>query len=145
MVLNPVKLRKSDSARAMTILLVDDERDILASYKALIEAALPGTQVLAALSASEALALLQARRVDAIVSDYRMPGMDGLEFLARVKDAAPGVPRMLFTAYADEALARKVRDQGLAEAFLSKAEHPRDFLAKVDELLKRSTSTARPT
>src|SRR5688500_7161545 len=82
------------------VLLVDDEPDILEAYSALFEAALD-CKVITAESGSAALTVLATTPVDLIVTDYRMPNLNGLQFLARAKDVATGIPSIMVTAYAD--------------------------------------------
>lgn len=93
------------------LLLVDDEDDILESLSELFALRLPGLTVLTARSGEEALSVLRRERVDVIVSDYRMPGMDGIEFLRRARGLAPGVPRMLITAYGNRELAARAEGE----------------------------------
>jgi CheY-like chemotaxis protein len=63
------------------ILVVDDDRDILESLRDVLEVAIPDAHVQMAGSGAEALALMAKRRPDALITDYRMPGMDGLELV----------------------------------------------------------------
>jgi CheY-like chemotaxis protein len=112
-----------------TVLIVDDEPDVLEGFGALFEAALDA-RVLRASSGQAGLQLLQANPVDVIVSDYKMPEMNGLEFLAKAHDLAPGVPALLVTAYPDAELERKARSLGVFR-FLSKAVDPDDLVGQV--------------
>lgn len=81
------------------ILVVDDEPDILESLKTLLEAAFPGVEVHAAADGDEALVVLRAHDVDLVITDYRMPGMDGFQLLERVKAMAPAARLALITAF----------------------------------------------
>jgi len=86
-----------------TILLVDDEEMVLNSIKSFL--AIEGDyNVLAYTSPSKALEGLDRKdhEVDLVISDYLMPEMDGITFLARVKEKLPFVPRILLTGYADK-------------------------------------------
>lgn len=69
-----------ESGESWTILCVDDEPHILSSLRRLLKPC--GYQFLGASSAEEAIARLAEEKVDLIISDMRMPGMQGAEFLA---------------------------------------------------------------
>lgn len=84
---------------AWTVLAVDDEPNILAALRRLFRAT--GWRILTAAHAEEALALLAAEPVDAVLSDMRMPGMDGVQFLERVRQGWPRTARLLLTGQAD--------------------------------------------
>ena len=60
-----------------------------------------GYRVLTAPGGAEGLEVLEAQQVDLVLSDMRMPGMDGAEFLGRVYANQPDVLRVLLTGYAD--------------------------------------------
>lgn len=87
------------SAPAWTLLAVDDEPNILAALRRLFRPT--GWRVLTADHAQEALELLAAEPVDAVLSDMRMPGMNGVQLLERVSVGWPGTARLLLTGEAD--------------------------------------------
>lgn len=84
---------------AWTLLAVDDEPNILAALRRLFRAT--GWRTLTAGHAEEALALLATESIDAVLSDMRMPGMDGVQFLERVRQGWPRTARLLLTGQAD--------------------------------------------
>jgi DNA-binding NtrC family response regulator len=86
-----------------TILLVDDEEMVLSSIKSFF--AMETTyKLMTYTSPLKALEDLEKNhhQIDLVVSDYLMPEMDGITFLARVKEVLPLVPRILLTGYADK-------------------------------------------
>ncbi len=85
--------------KAHTILLVDDEKNILNSLSRLFRR--EGYGILKAENAAEALALLDDNKVSLVISDYRMPEVDGVEFLSIVKDGSPDTIRFMLTGQAD--------------------------------------------
>jgi len=100
------------------VLCVDDEPQILAGLSVSLRRRY---EVLTATSGPEALDVL-ARRLDTavVMSDMRMPGMDGAAFLAKAKDVAPDAVRMLLTGYADVDAATAAVNQGQIFRFLTK-------------------------
>src|SRR5919197_618190 len=74
-------------AQSCTILCVDDEPSVLTTLKALLESA--GFRVLVAESGPEALALFQSERVDLVIMDYVMPGMNGMVAARTMKTIKP--------------------------------------------------------
>lgn len=124
-----------DAAPRWTILLVDDEPDILLSIKLLVERSKKGVKVVTASSGAEGLEILADTHVDLLISDFKMPGMDGIEFLAKSRELWPGLPRIMFTAYADMELARRAFTEAFVIDFLPKTLGPSQLVAKVESLL----------
>jgi putative nucleotidyltransferase with HDIG domain len=84
---------------AETVLFVDDEANILSAIERLFVER--DFTLLTAGSAEQALGLLQTRQVSVLVSDHRMPGMSGIELLARSSQVSPDTIQVLMTAFAD--------------------------------------------
>jgi DNA-binding NtrC family response regulator len=101
------------------VLLVDDEADILQALKMLIEDEL-GFDVVTCQDARTALNLIADADLRAVVSDYRMPGMDGLTFLTAVHARNPGLATGMMTAYADPDLERAAVEQAGVAFFVPK-------------------------
>lgn len=81
-----------------TVLLVDDELENLRSLGEILNRF--GYQVIPKPDAPSALAVVrQGITIDLVITDYRMPGMDGLEFIIALKQMVPTVPIIMLTAY----------------------------------------------
>jgi len=100
------------------VLFVDDEKPILNSLKRLLRPT--GIRVHIANSGPEGLAKLEEFPIDVIVSDMRMPQMDGAEFLAAVANQWPDTTRMLLTGYADLTSAVEAINNGSISRYLTK-------------------------
>jgi response regulator RpfG family c-di-GMP phosphodiesterase len=122
-------------ARPWILLLVDDEPDILESIGDFVERELPGVKVLRAGSAREALAILQSERIDGIIADFDMAGMDGLEFLCIARHCHPTIPRVMLTGLPDPDLRRLAKNEAKVQSFLSKLAEPDEILDRVCTLL----------
>ena len=83
------------------VLFVDDEPHLLAALRRMLRSERERWDMLFAGSGPEALALIAAEPVDAIVSDMRMPGMDGAELLSRVQRDWPSTARIVLSGQAD--------------------------------------------
>src|SRR5439155_4803424 len=107
------------------ILCVDDELNILKAYQRvlngpfLIETATSGQDGLALVSADDPFAV--------VVSDMRMPGMDGIEFLRKMKEVAPDTVRMMLTGNGDQQTAIDAVNKGNIFRFLPKPCSPEDL------------------
>jgi DNA-binding NtrC family response regulator len=96
-----------------TIVIVDDEEMVLTSLDSFL-ALETDYQVKTFLSPSEALEFIRDNEVHLVISDYLMPEMDGIAFLAKVRDLKPDVTRIILTGYADKENAIKgINDVGL--------------------------------
>jgi diguanylate cyclase (GGDEF)-like protein/PAS domain S-box-containing protein len=88
---------ESDYAGQSTLLIVDDEEGVTSSLYRLLRR--DGYRILRAQSGAEGLALLARHEVQVVLSDERMPGMSGTEFLSRVKAMYPDTIRMMLSGY----------------------------------------------
>ncbi len=100
------------------ILVVDDEIAILNSLRRVLNNL--GYGVLVADSGDKALALMSEQQIDLVISDMRMPGMDGYELLSRVKGLYPNTVRIILSGYADEKLVMKALLKNIARTYLFK-------------------------
>src|SRR5690606_11173906 len=101
-----------------TVLLVDDEENILSSVRRVLRN--ERYRLIAATSGAMALELLEQHEIDLIVSDARMPGIDGATLLAQVQQRWPECLRILLTGYADITTTIKAINQGQIYRYISK-------------------------
>jgi putative nucleotidyltransferase with HDIG domain len=100
------------------ILLVDDDRNILFSYRRYLQSKF---EVLIAGNGDEGIAVLKERGPFAVVvSDYRMPGMDGIQFFSLAHQIAPDTVRIMLTGHADLEGAISAVNKGNVFRFLTK-------------------------
>jgi len=103
----------ADQGQTETIVIVDDEEMVLTSLSSFLTLETE-YQVNTFHSAAKALEYIKNNPVDLVVSDYLMPEMDGISFLAEVKKIKPEVPRIILTGYADKENAIKaINEVGL--------------------------------
>jgi CheY-like chemotaxis protein len=99
------------------ILIVDDEPSLLSGLSELFE---QEYDVFTSASAEGALPILERERIEVVLSDFKMPGMDGLSFLIEVRRRRPEVVRILMTAYADMQLVIRAMNEGEVHRFIAK-------------------------
>jgi response regulator RpfG family c-di-GMP phosphodiesterase len=122
-------------APAATVLLVDDEPSILSSLRRLFRP--QGWRTLTAEGGEAALELVRQTSVDLVISDMRMPGMDGAEFLQRMRDLQPDATRILLTGYADIASTIAAINGGQIHRYIAKPWSDNDIVLVVREALER--------
>lgn len=103
----------AENGKIPTVVLVDDEAMVVDSLNSFLTLETE-YEVVSFTSAKKALDYIQENEVDIVVSDYLMPEMDGITFLAKVRDLKPEVPRIILTGYADKENAIKaINEVGL--------------------------------
>jgi two-component system response regulator HydG len=95
----------------MKLLLIDDDEWVRDSLCLFFES--EGCHILALETAEEGLNVLNKQDFDIIIIDYRLPGLDGLEFLRRIQKTHPAAMKILITAYGSEKLFAEARRLGI--------------------------------
>ena len=116
------------------VLLVDDERQITDALRRSMRG--EPFEVLTAASAEEALRILEQHPVDVVVSDERMPGMNGSELLARVRRLYPETIRMMLTGRASIDTAMRAINEGEIYRFFTKPRHETELLVAIRQALR---------
>jgi two-component system, NtrC family, nitrogen regulation response regulator NtrX len=127
------------------ILLIDDDRLLLTALPAVFEGSPCVITVDTASSAEQALRLIEATEYDTIVSDFSMPGLNGIEFLKECKAVRPDIPIILLTGYGTLELEEKAFEEG-AYAVIQKPVDPDVFLSVVTRaMIRREVRRLGPT
>jgi DNA-binding NtrC family response regulator len=100
------------------VLVVDDEPQIRETLRRALERS--GHRVAMATRGDEALKTVETTTIGLIISDHKMPGMTGIEFLERAREVAPDTPRILMTAYPDIDLVMRGTNVAHLAHFLTK-------------------------
>ncbi|WNF54536.1 HD domain-containing phosphohydrolase [Pseudomonas sp. SG20052] len=116
-----------------TILLVDDEESILNSLRRLLRG--QPYEVLLATSGEQALDIMAKQPVDLVMSDARMPNMDGATLLAHIHQRHPDTLRILLTGYADLTMIVKAINDGQIDRYISKPWHDEELLLTLRQSL----------
>jgi CheY-like chemotaxis protein len=123
------------------ILAVDDEADILLIIGVILRGC--GHEVLEATSGEMALELLGREKPDAMLLDIRMPGIDGLEVLQRLRDARrlSSLPVIMLSAYSNPSTVERAKELG-SNWFVTKPFVPAQLRATLEEVLRGGASPA---
>ena len=124
-----------EDARVSTILCVDDEPNILSSLRRLFRP--HGYRVLTAEGGAAGLSLLEQEQVDLVISDMRMPEMDGARFLEQVRARWPDTMRLLLTGYSDIQSILDAINRGEIHRYITKPWDDNDILLIVRHALER--------
>ena len=116
---------------ALRILLVDDELNVLKSLKRVLVRS--GYDVITASTGFEALEILAANQVEIIITDFRMPEMNGADLLRQVKSRWPDCVNLVLSGYADFKSVVELLNQGLVFRFLEKPWVDSELLENISE------------
>lgn len=123
-----------------TLLIVDDEPSILSALKRQLRGS--PYRILSANGGQEGLGVLAENDVHVVLTDHRMPAMNGVDFLAKVTEHYPQTIRMVLSGYAEtEAITDAIR-RGYARKLLAKPWDIDELKGNIDEAFALSTLMA---
>ena len=118
------------------MVVVDDDVLILRNLKRILEGA--GFDVRTYATPEEALARVEADRPTVVISDYMMPGMDGIALLQQVREKVPTAARVLCTAAEDFRIALDAVNAGEVYRIISKPWHNQEVVTTVAQEIGRA-------
>ena len=123
--------------KKISILAIDDEPSILRSLEGVLDD--EGYRVLTAISGPEGLSILTREKVDAVLLDVWMPGMDGIETLEKIREKYPEISVILLTGHGNKEIAAKAFQLGASD-FLSKPISLDNLLDLIEKVTKRKVT-----
>jgi len=123
------------------VLYVDDEQYLLDLGKVFLERS-GNFVVTTSTGAPEALRMLELARFDAIISDYQMPEMDGIEFLKVIRGRGDKTPFIIFTGKGREEVVIEALNSG-ADHYIQKGGEPKSQFAELEHKIRRSVEHQR--
>jgi len=124
--------------KAQHVFFVDDEPSVRKVVRRTLERL--GVEVTCFAGAADCLEKLGSRPCDLLITDVRMPKMDGIALLTEAKRIAPWLPVLVVTGYADVPVAVRAMKIGAAD-FIEKPLHRDTFSLKVESVLRHSSPT----
>jgi CheY-like chemotaxis protein len=123
------------------ILLVDDNTHGLCARKSVLEEL--GHRISTASSGADAIEQFGSHKFDLVVTDYKMPRMDGIELIKRLRKQAPGLPVVLISGYVDS-LGLNEATTGADVVIQKSANEVSHLVRSVNRLLRRKTIVKKP-
>ncbi len=116
------------------VLIVDDQKDVSRLLRSALETIEQGLEVVEAPSGEEALLEASRKKVDLLISDFRLPGITGVELVKKFRVRNPDVKIILITGVSDTKALKEI-DEAKADAYFSKPVPMGDFLDAVERTL----------
>ena len=136
-----ISRNSSSSTTRARILLVDDNANGLAARKSVLEEL--GYRIVTSTSGADALEQFAAFRFDLVVTDYKMPRMDGLELIGRLRKATPDLPIVLVSGYVDT-MGMNEASTGADVVIQKSANEVSHLVRSVNRLLRRKSVPKKP-
>ena len=137
-------LKAKAQAKPRRILVVEDEDDIRDLLAELLSSSLENVVVESRPDAQAALRAIAQTPPDLIITDYKMPGMNGLDMLMHVRLQQPNLPAILITAFPDLDIAIRAINEARVQSFLQKPIDPQQVLRVVGGILAAFSQRADP-
>jgi PAS domain S-box-containing protein len=128
-------------SKAYSVLYIDDDKDLLLLGKAFLER-MGDFSVETAGSAKEGLALLAEKKFDAVISDYQMPSMTGLDLLKAIRAKGDGIPFIIFTGRGREEVVIEALNAG-ADFYLQKGGEPKTQFVELAHKVRQAVTRRR--
>jgi len=128
-------IEKDENKPIYRILLVDDEPNVLSALRRIFRR--ENYQIESAMSGQEALKALSQNEFQLMISDFKMPKMDGAELLKQVKDLYPDIIRIMLTGYADTDAVMGAINEGAVYKFILKPWNDDDLRVTVSLALEK--------
>ena len=125
----------SPATEKNTLLFVDDEVNIIAALKRVFRKT--GYEIHTASSGEEGLDILKQHPVDLVMSDQRMPGMTGVEFLKKVKELYPHTLRIVLSGYSEIGTIASAINEGEVFRFVSKPWNDEELKQTIEHSLEQ--------
>lgn len=119
------------------ILMVDDDQNVLEMAECLFKKA--GLEVHCAESGEDALGKIHGQNFSVVITDFNMPGMNGLELAVKIKEITPPTPVILITGKPSQELSDLAMQAGI-RSVLPKPLHLEQLLDLVDEMIQLTSS-----
>jgi response regulator RpfG family c-di-GMP phosphodiesterase len=117
------------------IILVDDEKNILEAYKRNLAGEF---NIITADSGDGAIEIIRKEpRIPVIITDYKMPGMNGVELLKKIKEIAPDTVQIMLTGQAEINAVINLINKGKIFRFLTKPCSPEDLISNINDALRQ--------
>jgi CheY-like chemotaxis protein len=136
-----ISRNSSPSTTRARILLVDDNANGLAARRSVLEEL--GYRIVTSTSGAEALEQFAALKFDLVVTDYKMPRMDGLELISRLRKYTPDLPIVLVSGYVDT-LGLNEASTGADVVIQKSANEVSHLVRSVNRLLRRKSPAKKP-
>ncbi len=136
-----ISRNSSPSITRARILLVDDNANGLAARKSVLEEL--GYRIVTCTSGADALEQFVACKFDLVVTDYKMPRMDGLELIGRLRKSTPDLPIVLVSGYVDT-LGLNEASTGADVVIQKSANEVSHLVRSVNRLLRRKSPAKKP-
>ena len=126
------------------VLIVDDDPALLEALPEAVHLRIAAIEVETCDSATSAVERIGAHDYDAIVSDIKMPGMDGLALLSAIKEIRPATPTILITGHGEDDLRLRALDGGAYE-YISKPIDRDSFISSLERAIQSRLSARKGT